>query len=183
MQQNLRSLIVLPRSRWLQALILVAIAWSLPLLIQLLPWTGAQPLTAHLLPLHWAVFAAIYLFGGTMGLFVALAGAVAIVFNFGQIAVAPAEVMTLELIGFVVLATLLKNRWYTLQFAAPLAWLGAKIGLAAVAWFVPVLSLTRDPFGDVVSAVAVAMVGLGALLAINVALVELLPQDEDWDSA
>jgi hypothetical protein len=56
--------------------VLLALAWLIPLAIHLVPWSGARPLGAYLLPMFWATFVAVYFFGAGLGVVVGLLGGV-----------------------------------------------------------------------------------------------------------
>ncbi|MDP2138660.1 MAG: hypothetical protein Q8J74_12500 [Candidatus Didemnitutus sp.] len=182
MQLRPRPIFPLALASWRKLVTLVAVAWLVPILVQLVPWSGAQPLSAHLVPVYWAVFATVYFCGGAMGLLVALAMSGAAFFNLGVPAVGPAEVMALELVGFVGFVALLANHWPCLRFAAPVAWLAANGLGVALQWALPVWGSPSNPWELWMTSTTTALGGLGVLLAINVALVELLPKDCDWDS-
>ena len=55
-----------------ETVILLTLAWLVPFLVHLVPWAGARPLGAYLLPMFWATFAAVYLYGAGTGLLVGL---------------------------------------------------------------------------------------------------------------
>ncbi len=177
-----RPIFPLALAPWRKFVALVAVAWLVPFLVQLVPWAGEQPLSAHLVPVYWVVFATVYFYGGAMGLLVALAMSGAAFLNLGVTAVEPAGVLTLELAGFVIIAALLAKHWPCLRFAAPLAWLAAHGLSVALQWALPVWGSASNPLEHAMATITTALGGLGVLLAINVALVELLPKDCDWDS-
>lgn len=178
-----RSLFSLSRATWRETLVLMAVAWLVPFLVHIAPWGGARPLGVHLLPAFWTAFVAVYLYGGVIGMLVALVVPVANLLTTGLPTWERTGLMTLELALFVGFAVLLVRRWPTLRLAAPLAWLPAKVLTIAAQWALPVFAYTRDPVDHFLASTTSSLAGLGVMLAINVALVHLLPKDRDWDSA
>lgn len=171
------------RATWRETLALMVVAWLVPFLVHIVPWTGTRPLGVHLLPAFWTAFVAVYLYGGRVGLLVALVVPVANLITTGLPTLERTGLMTLELAAFVGCAALLVERWPSLRFIAPLAWIPAKILTIGVQWGLPFFTYTRDPLDHFVSSVNSSLAGLGVMLAINVLLVHLLPKDRDWDSA
>lgn len=170
------------RASWRETLVLMAVAWLVPFLVHILPWSGARPLGVHLLPAFWTAFVAVYLYGGGIGLLVALVVPIANLLTTGLPTLERTGLMTLELAAFVGVSAVLVHRWPALRFAAPLAWLPAKALVIGAQWAVPVFAYTRNPFDHFLASTSSCLAGLGVLLAINVALVALLPKDRDWDS-
>ena len=103
------------------AVILLAMAWLVPFLIHLVPWSNPRPLGAYLLPAFWSTFVAVYFFGIGAGL---LTGLFMPVLNFlltGLPASSFFGRMSLELVLFV-----LVTAWAIRS--APRFWLWAPVG-------------------------------------------------------
>lgn len=177
-----RRLFSLERVSWRETCALMFVAWLVPFLVHLVPWSGGRPLGVHLLPAFWTAFVAVYLYGRGVGVMVAL---VVPLLNFLTMGLPAAErvgLMSVEAVAFVVLAAVFVGRWPALRFAAPLAWLGARALALLVQWAVPAFGYTRDPVEHFAGSVVASLAGLGVLLAMNVLLVQLLPKDRDWDA-
>lgn len=177
-----RTLFSFTRVSWRETLVLMAVAWLVPFLVHILPWSGPRPLGVHLLPAFWTAFVAVYLYGGAIGLLVALVVPVANLLTTGMPSLERTGMMTLELAAFVGMAAWMIHRWPALRFAAPLAWLPAKALTIAVQWALPVFVYIRNPLDHFLASTSSCLGGLGVLLAINLTLVALLPKDRDWDS-
>lgn len=182
MQLTARRLFSLERVSWRETLVLMAVAWLVPFLVHLIPWAGPRPLGVHLLPAFWTAFVAVYVYGFGTGALVALVVPFANFCTTGLPALERTGLMTVELVAFVGFAALLVNRWPALRLAAPLAWLPAKLLAIAVQWAFPVFDYTRNPVDHFVGSTSNSLAGLGVLLALNLALVQLLPKDRDWDA-
>lgn len=177
-----RRLFSLGRASWRETLVLMLVAWLVPFLVHLIPWSGDRPLGAHLLPAFWTAFVAVYLYGFGIGTVVAL---VVPVVNFAMTGLPVTErtaLMTLELVAFASCAALLVQRWPALRFAAVFAWLAARAVAIAVQWALPAFDYSRHPVDHFVSSTTAAWSGLAVMLAVNFALVRLLPKDRDWDA-
>ena len=181
MQLLLRRLFPLRPLTWRGAVSLMLVAWLVPLVVHLVPWAGARPLGAHLLPAFWAAFVAVYLYGLGGGLVVALTVPVVKFLTGGLPWFGNAGELSLELVLFSGFAALALHRWPAVRVTAPVAWLAAKV--AAVGVLVATSArVGGGPWSDVLlSALATALPGLGVLLALNTALVFLLPKERDWD--
>ena len=177
-----RTFFSLSRVTWRETLVLMAMAWLVPFLVHILPWSGARPLGVHLLPAFWTAFVAVYLYGGAIGVVVALVVPVANLLTTGLPSLERTGLMTVELVAFVGVSAFLIQRWPAFRLAAPLAWLPAKALTSGLQWLLPVFAYTRNPFDHFVSSTRSCLAGLGVLLAINATLVALLPKDQDWDS-
>lgn len=178
----LRRLFPIRPLTWRGTLVLMGTAWLVPFTVHLLPWTGGQPLGAHLLPTFWAAFVAVYLYGVGGGMVVALTIPLLKFLATDQLLFEHAGRLTLELMVFSALAALAVHRWPALRLIAPLAWLQAKVLVLGLAWALPVFDPVTAPGEQFVTATTLALPGLGVLLALNVALVTLLPKDQDWDT-
>lgn len=172
----------LSRVSWRETVALMAVAWLVPFLVHLVPWTGTRPLGVHLLPAFWTAFVAVYLFGGVTGLLIALVVPVTNLIATGLPALERTGLMTVELAAFVGFGALLVKHWPSLRLNAALAWVPARIVTILVQWAVPSFNYSRDPVEHFFGSMSSSLAGLGVLIAVNVALVALLPKDRDWDS-
>ena len=182
MQLTARRLFSLERATWRETLVLMIVAWLVPFLVHLIPWSGPRPLGLHLLPAFWTAFVAVYAYGFGVGLLVALVVPAVNFCTTGLPALDRMGLMSLELVAFVGFAALLVHRWPALRLAAPLAWLPARALAIAVQWALPGFGYTRDPFEHWLGSLSGSLAGLGVLLALNLALVRLLPKDRDWEA-
>lgn len=182
MQVSARNLFSLTRASWRETLVLMFVAWLVPFLVHLIPWSGPRPLGVHLLPAFWTAFVAVYLYGGSIGALVALVVPVANMLTTGLPAAERVAPLIIELLGYAGFAALLLRRWPSLRVVAPLAWVPAKALAIAVQWAVPVFAYTRNPFDHFLATAGSVLAGLGVLLLLNAALVQLLPKDADWDA-
>lgn len=182
MQLTARRLFSVDRASWRETTVLLVVAWLVPFLIHLLPWAGPRPLGAHLLPAFWTAFVAVYLYGFGIGALVALVVPVTNLLTTGLPVSNRTALMTVELVAFVGFAALLLRRWPGLRFAAVLAWLPARALTVGVEWAVPIFQSTRNPVDQFIGSLSTGFWGLAVLLAVNLALVRLLPKDRDWDT-
>jgi len=182
MQLLARRLFSLGQATWRETIVLMVAAWLVPFLVHLVPWDGAQPLGVHLLPAFWAAFVAVYLYGFRIGAVVALVVPAVNLATTGLPTLDRMGLMTIELVAFAGLAALMIRRWPAFRFGAPLAWLGARAVALGVQWSVPAFAYTRNPVEHYASSVVASLAGLGVMLALNLALVSLLPKDREWDA-
>jgi len=182
MQVTARSFFSLQRVSWRETLVLMVVAWLVPFLVHLVPWSGPRPLGVHLLPAFWTAFVAVYLYGGGIGLLVALVVPAVNLLTTGLPAWERVAPMMLELAAFVGIAMWLVRRWPAAFFVAPIAWLLARVVTLGVQWAVPVLHYTLNPVEHFLSSAQSSLAGIGVLLVINFVLVRLLPKDAQWDA-
>lgn len=182
MQVSARSFFSLQRVSWRETLVLMLVAWLVPFLVHLVPWSGPRPLGVHLLPAFWTAFVAVYLYGGGIGLLIALVVPVTNLLTTGQPAMERLAPILIELMVFVLAGMLMQRRWPSLWLTAPLAWLAARAVTLLIQWAVPALHFTRNPAEHFVASTQASLAGLGVLLALNLALVHLLPKDTQWDA-
>ena len=182
MKQTARRLFSLDRVTWRETAILMLVAWLVPFLVHLVPWAGPRPLGVYLLPAFWTAFVAVYLYGFGVGALVALVVPAVNLLTTGLPVAERTVLMTVELVAFAGFAAVAVRRWPSLQFAAPLAWLPARAVAILVQWALPVFGSTRSPVEQFTGSVVNSLAGLGVLLAVNMALVHLLPKDRDWDA-
>lgn len=103
------------------AAVLLALSWLIPFAVHLLPWGGARPLGAYLLPVFWTTFLAVYFYGIGAGLLTGLFSPAINLLVTGLPAWRFFGVMGLELVVFV-----LFTAWAIRQ--APRFWLFAPLG-------------------------------------------------------
>ena len=153
------------------ALLLLA-AWVVPFVVHLIPWTGARPIGAYLLPMFWTAFVATYLFGSRIGALVGVFVPVLNVLLTGLPDVARLGSSVAELVVFAVVAAALVSRFPRLMLAAPLAYVVAKLASAAL-----LAALRSDASGlapaTLGASLTRALAGLAVLLVINLVLIRL----------
>jgi hypothetical protein len=153
----------------------------LPFLVHLLPWSGARPAGVYLIPVFWTAFVAVY-FGSTFtALAVALAMPVANLIGTGLPALDWVGPMSLELVAYVMVASILVHHWPRFWLAAPVAYVPAKAIAIAIQWFSPIGHDGREPLNHLVNATVNGLAGLAILTLINLALVKLCSTSSDWD--
>lgn len=159
-----------------EAAVLFALAWLVPFLIHLLPWGGARPLGAYLLPVFWVTFVALYFYGLTAGLLTGLVAPAVNLLVTGLPAWRFFGTMGLELVVFVLFAT-----WAVRQ--SPRFWLWAPLGyclaktLSALLLSAPTVVGRPDAAGYFFAHLIVGgAAGLGVLALINIALVKFYPK-------
>lgn len=182
MQVSARSFFSLSRASWRETLVLMVVAWLVPFLVHLVPWDGVRPLGVHLLPAFWTAFVAVYLYGAGVGVLVALVVPVVNTITTGLPVSDRVLAMSVELIAYVAFVAIAVRRWPSFRLVAPLAWLPAYAVSLAVQWAVPTFGYARNPFAHFGGTLANVWAGLLVLLALNAALVRLLPKDADWDA-
>ena len=159
-----------------EAAVLLALAWLIPFLVHLVPWSGARPLGAYLLPVFWATFIAVYFYGAGAGLLTGLFAPAGNLLVTGLPAWKSFGSLSLELVVFVLATTWAVRR-------APHGWLFAPLGyLVAKTVSVLLLSATTA-FGSPGAAaiffthmLAGGVAGLVVLALINAALVKFYPK-------
>ena len=162
---------------------LLAIAWLVPFAVHLIPWAGARPLGAYLMPMFWTAFVAAYFYGARVGLLVGLFAPVTNEIVTGLPEWKSLMVPCVELVVFVFAVTLVVRRWPRFILLAPLGYLAAKL-LSTVLRFV------SSEFSDVgacvthfVNSSARTWTGLIALMLINAALVKFYPKQSETKAA
>jgi len=154
--------------------LLLAIAWAIPFVLHMAPWGGAAPLGAFLLPMFWAAFIAVYLYGLGIGLVVGLFSPFLNLITTGFPVAAEQRTLMLELAVFVFLSWLALRNPSGRKFwlLAPLAFIAAHACSAGL------LAMGVNFFGNAnmpvktffISAITTGAPGLLALAAINYAL-------------
>lgn len=161
------------------AALLFALSWLVPFLVHLVPWAGARPLGAYLLPAFWATFVAVYFFGATAGLLTGLFMPVLNLLLTDLPAWRSFGGISLELVIFVLATT-----WAVRQ--APRGWAWAPLGyilaksVAALALDTAATINRPDAAGYFFSHLVVGSgAGLIALTLLNAALVGYFPKPSD----
>jgi hypothetical protein len=158
------------------AAVLLALSWLIPFVVHLVPWSGARPLGAYVLPAFWATFIAVYFFGAAAGLVTGLFMPAVNLLLTGLPAWRSFGSISLELVIFVLVTT-----WAVRQ--APRVWLWAPLGYA-LAKTVTALTLATtatigrpDAAGYFFTHLLVGNgAGLVALALINLVLVKFYPK-------
>lgn len=106
----------------------LAIALAMPVIVHMAPWGGGIPLGAFLLPMFWAAFVAVFLYGLPTGLLVAAFGPVLNTFLTRFPEFRFNTVMSFELVVFVVFSWVVirRPRGRSFWLLAPLAYVVAK---------------------------------------------------------
>lgn len=161
--------------------VLLFLAWLVPFLVHLLPWQGSVPLGAHLLPMFWTAFVAVYLFGLGTGLLVALFAPVLNLVLTGLPQLGWLSVLAFELVVFSVFA------WWTVR-RTPRLWLIAPMGYVVARVLSGALQLLLAGGRDLldlqhlfVGSLRQGLPGLAVLAAVNFALVRLYPKSARGD--
>lgn len=159
--------------------VLLVVAWLIPFAVHLLPWSGEVPLGAHLLPMFWAAFASVYLFGLRTGLLVGLFAPTINLLITGFPAMRWQGVMAFELIVFALFAWWMVRRVPRLWLLAPLGYVVAKVSST-------LLQLVVAPFGEIgspatflIHSLRNGLPGLAVLTAVNLGLVLLYPKTSE----
>ncbi len=159
-----------------ETVILLTLAWLVPFLVHLVPWAGARPLGAYLLPMFWATFAAVYLYGAGTGLLVGLFAPAVNLLVTGLPSGKALGLMALELAVFTLVVAWAVRR-------APRWWILAPLGYLAAKLVVTLLQLIAFGFGgfealrhSLVTSFIGGAAGMVVLTAINFALVKLDPK-------
>jgi hypothetical protein len=159
--------------------ILLALAWAVPFLVHLLPWSGPRPLGVYLLPMFWTAFVATYFFGNVIGLAVGLFAPAMNLVVTGLPAGKYAAEATLELTVFAFATAWAVGRAPRFFLAAPLGYIVARLAWAE--WLA--LTDTSVQFDDLATAGRTVLrslvngaAGLVVLAAINLALVWFYPK-------
>jgi len=159
-----------------EAAVLLALAWLIPFLVHLVPWTGARPLGAYLLPVFWATFVAVYFYGATAGLLTGLFAPAINLLVTGLPAWRSFGSTALELVVFVLVASWAVRSAPRVWLWAPLAYVAAKTAAAFTLAFSETVN-RPDAAGYFFSHLLVGGgAGLIALALINATLVNYYPK-------
>ncbi len=149
--------------------------WLLPVLVHLLPLNGPVPEGARFLPIFYAPVVAVWFFNPLVAL---LAGLLMPFINYALTGMPPLNIailLCIELAAFSLLLTVSKTRWPRLPVAAPLAGILCKVASALTLIFFPLVP--ASPWAFFVESVSVAWPGLLILLAINLILLRVSPDE------
>ncbi len=138
MSTAVRRLLVSKTAGWRETAALAVVAWLVPLLVHLAPWSGTRPLGVYVLPVFWTTFVAVYFYGALPGLAVGLVTPLVNLALTGLPALASVGSMGLEVAFFSLGAALVVSRWPAFWFPAPLAWLAAQALVVGGEVLVPV---------------------------------------------
>lgn len=166
--------VVFKRATVRETAVLLVLAWLVPFLVHLVPWAGVRPLGAHLLPLFWAGFAAVYLFGLRTGLLVGLFAPALNLALTGLPALSRLAMLGFEITVFVALVWWLVRRGRTAWYLAPLAYAAAKVAgtfLLFVAGAAPATAWLAVP-----ASLLAAGPGLAVLAGLSLVLARLYPR-------
>jgi hypothetical protein len=130
---------------WREATLLLAIAWLVPFLVHLIPWSGPRPLGVYTLPIFWTTFLAVYFYGALPGLAIGLVTPLVNLALTGLPALRSVGLMGMEIALFVGVASLLTARWPAFWFTAPLAWVAAKALAIAIQFLIPAFDYAGSP--------------------------------------
>lgn len=156
--------------------VLLAVAWLVPFLVHTLPWSGSLPLGAHLLPIFWATFVAVYFYGLRVGLLVGVLTPAINLLVTGLPNLQRQSMMAVELVAFVAVAWLMVRRRPKMWLIAPLSYVAVRIAVLVIqSVAAPGGNLAVMIYGSLVTGLA----GLAALTVINFALVRLFPKSRD----
>lgn len=180
--QTVPESVVFRRAGIKETAVLLAVAWLIPFMVHLLPWSGDRPLGAHLLPMFWAAFAAVYLFGLRTGLIVGLFTPVINLLVTGLPVARWQLVLVFELIIFALVTWRMVRKTPRLWLVAPMGYVAAKAASTLV-------QLVAAPFGDIgepgtfwIESLRNGLPGLAVLLVVNAALVRMYPKQRDEGS-
>jgi len=153
-----------------------AVAAVTPMLVHLLPTWDAAPLGAHLLPMFWMTFVAVYLYGAGVGALAGLAAPLVNLLLTGLPAWKYLGVLSCELVVFA-----LATAWAVKRF--PRVWLLAPLGYLLAKIFSTLMQAATSVFGDIGTplvffkqSILTALAGLLVLAVINVVCVKLAPK-------
>jgi hypothetical protein len=163
--------------------VLMVTAFLVPFVVHLLPWSGDLPLGAHLLPMFWATFVAVYLYGAGIGLLIGLVAPLANLALTGLPAWRFLSVLSFELAIFALATAWAVRRAPRFWLLAPLGYLVAKLASTGLQAATSVFGDIGAPLAFLANSLAAAWPGLVVLALINLAAVRLRPPSEDWDEA
>ena len=160
-----------------EAAVLLAVAWLVPFLVHLAPWSGARPLGAYLLPMFWATFVAVYFYGVAGGLLTGLFAPAINLLVTGLPAWKFFSVISFELVIFAVVMTWAVRRAPRFWLLAPLGYLVAKTASTVLQSITPVFGAIGAPADFFLASLIGGVAGLAVLALINFALVKFYPKE------
>lgn len=155
---------------------LLAVAWLVPFVVHLLPWSGPRPLGAHLLPMFWTAFAAVYLHGLRVGLLVGLFAPALNLALTGLPALRWLSVLSFELVVFALFAWWAVRHRPALWFIAPAGYLAAKLASTGLQTLLALFGDLGAPGAFLLGSLRNALPGLAVLAIINFALLKFYPK-------
>lgn len=158
---------------WRETTVLLAVAWLVPLLVHLLPWSGERPLGAHLLPMFWAPLVAAYFYGAALGAAIAVFAPAVNLLVTGLPALPMMGTLAAETVVFAVLVAAAVRRRPRWVVVAPLA--GA-VAIAVVLLLQPLVSAGVFDAAAFGRAFTASLPGLVVMAALNAALVWFYPK-------
>ncbi len=167
---------VFRKPKWQEATVLLGLAWLLPLAVHVVPWSGVRPLGAHLLPVFWTTFVAVYFFGAATGALVGLFSPLLNLLMTGLPVWNFVGEMSFEIVLFAAFAGWAIRRWPAVVFLAPVGYVVAKL-----VWTLARMNpRTPDDVASTATALGNSLMnsiaGLVALAAINAALIWFYPK-------
>jgi hypothetical protein len=181
MVSTVRRMFIAKPLGWREAAILVAVAWLVPFLIHLIPWSGPRPLGVYTLPIFWTTFLAVYFYGALPGLAIGLVSPLVNLALTGLPALRSVGMMGMEVALFVGVAVLLTTRWPGFWIAAPLAWVAAKALAIGIQFLIPAFDYTGVPLAHLWRSTQNGLIGLGMLAVINWLLAAFYPKSDAWE--
>lgn len=159
-----------------ETVVLLAVAWLVPLVVHLLPWAGTRPLGAHLLPMFWTAFVAVYLHGLRVGLLVALFAPALNLALTGLPALRWLSVLSFELVVFALFVWWAVRRRPAFWFIAPVGYVVAKLASSGLQSLVALFGDLGSPGAFLLGSLGNALPGLAVLAIVNFALLKLYPK-------
>jgi len=156
--------------------VLLAVAWLVPFMVHLLPWPGPRPLGAHLLPMFWTAFVAVYLHGLRVGLLVGLFAPALNLALTGLPALRWLSVLSFELVVFAVFAWWAVRHRPALWLIAPAGYLAAKLAATGLQTLLALFGDLGAPSAFLLGSLRNALPGLAVLAVINFALMKFYPK-------
>jgi hypothetical protein len=165
---------IFKRTTFRETAVLLAVAWLVPFMVHLIPWSGDRPLGALLLPMFWTGFVAVYLYGLRVGLLVGLfAPALNLVLT-GLPALSRLAMMSFEIAVFVSFAWWLVQRKSAGFWVAPLGYLTAKLATALLQILTGASALAVG--SEFPTSLVAALPGLVILAGVNYAVIKYYPK-------
>jgi len=147
-----------------------------PMLVHLLPSWDAAPLGAHLLPMFWMTFIAVYLYGAGIGALAGLAAPLANLVLTGLPAWKYLGVLSCELVVFALVTAWAVRRFPRLWLLAPLGYFVAKIFSTSLQAATSVFGDIGAPLVFIKQSIITALAGLLVLAVINAVCVKIAPK-------
>ena len=165
---------IFKRATFRETTVLLAVAWLVPFMVHLLPWSGDRPLGALLLPMFWTGFVAVYLYGLRVGLLVGLFAPALNLALTGLPALSRLAMMSFEITVFVTFAWWLVRRTSAGCWVAPLGYLVARLVAALLQILTGAAAL--DIGSALPASLLAALPGLVILAGVNYAVIKYYPK-------